>query len=195
MLLYLNSEVCCNPTVYLYHSPHPAIEHRGRAAIAVLLRAAGSHGRAQHNVGQLWAEQGHVHGGVAVLVLHVDVGALVHQQLHQLRVTLRHSQLQRRLVAVVADVDVTSPLQEEEERLLRGSPAGGGPPPTTAHLLDEDFSHVSVVVQSSQMERREPVVLFDIHQLSRSGQDLLCGPADEQTCQCSKLSSTLMVPI
>lgn len=92
------------------------MERRGRTALAVVLGGAGSHGGAQHDVSQLWAEQGHVHGGVSVLVLHVDVGALVHQQLHQLRVALRHGQLQRRLVAVVADVDVTSALQEQTLR-------------------------------------------------------------------------------
>lgn len=51
-----------------------------------------------------------MHGRVTVLVLHVDVGALVHQQLHQLCVALRHRQLKRRLVPVVSDVDVTAPL-------------------------------------------------------------------------------------
>lgn len=53
-----------------------------------------------------------MHGCVAILVLHVDVGALGHQQLHQLGVALRHRQLQRRLVAVVADVDITAALRE-----------------------------------------------------------------------------------
>lgn len=52
-----------------------------------------------------------MHGRVTVLVLHIDVGALCHQQLHQVCVALRDRQLQRRLVPVVADVDVTSSLQ------------------------------------------------------------------------------------
>lgn len=51
-----------------------------------------------------------MHGRVSVLVLHVDVGALGHQQLHQFGVALRHRQLQRRLVPVVADVDVAASL-------------------------------------------------------------------------------------
>lgn len=53
-----------------------------------------------------------MHGSVAILVLHVDVGALCHQQLHQVGVPLRHCQLQRRLVAVVPDVDVAASLRE-----------------------------------------------------------------------------------
>lgn len=53
-----------------------------------------------------------MHGSVAVLVLHVDVGPLCHQQLHQVGVPLRHCQLQRRLVAVVPDVDVAASLRE-----------------------------------------------------------------------------------
>lgn len=55
-----------------------------------------------------------MHGSVAIFVLHVDVGALRHQQLHQFGVALRHRQLQRRLVAVVADVDVTSTLRKSK---------------------------------------------------------------------------------
>lgn len=51
-----------------------------------------------------------MHGRVPVLVLHVDVGALGHQQLHQVSVALRDRQLQRRLVPVVADVDVAASL-------------------------------------------------------------------------------------
>lgn len=54
-----------------------------------------------------------MHGGVAILVLHVDVGALCHQQLHQVGVALRHCQLQRRLVAVVPDVDVAASLRRK----------------------------------------------------------------------------------
>lgn len=53
-----------------------------------------------------------MHGSVSILILHVDVGALCHQQLHQLGVPLRHCQLQRRLVAVVPDVDVAASLRE-----------------------------------------------------------------------------------
>lgn len=53
-----------------------------------------------------------MHGRVPVLVLHVDVGALGHQQLHQVSVALRDRQLQRRLVPVVADVDVAASLWE-----------------------------------------------------------------------------------
>lgn len=56
-----------------------------------------------------------MHGSVAIFVLHVDVGALRHQQLHQFGVALRHRQLQRRLIAVVADVDVTSSLQKSKK--------------------------------------------------------------------------------
>ena len=89
---------------------HPAVERRGRTALTALLCAAGSHSGAEHNVGQLWAEEGNVHGRVAVLVLHVDVRPLGHQKLHQLGVTLCHCQLQWRLVAVVADVDVAASL-------------------------------------------------------------------------------------
>lgn len=96
-------------------SSHPAVQRRGGTALAALLGAAGSHRGVQHHVGQLRAEQGYVHGRVAILVLHVDVGTLSHQQLHQVGVALRHCQLQRRLVAVVADVDVAAPLCEEEE--------------------------------------------------------------------------------
>lgn len=51
-----------------------------------------------------------MHGRVTVLVLHVDVSSLGHQQLHQVDVALRYSQLQRRLVPVVADVDVAASL-------------------------------------------------------------------------------------
>lgn len=51
-----------------------------------------------------------MHGRVTVLVLHVNIGTLCHQQLHQVSVALRHRQLQRRLVTVVADVDVASSL-------------------------------------------------------------------------------------
>lgn len=51
-----------------------------------------------------------MHCRVTVFILHVNVGALGHQQLHQVRVALRHRQLQRRLVAVVADVDVAASL-------------------------------------------------------------------------------------
>lgn len=46
-----------------------------------------------------------------------------------------------------------------------------------AHLFDEDLSHVPMVVQSSQVQRWETVLFLDVHQLSRSGQNLLCGPA------------------
>lgn len=91
-------------------SSHPAVQRRGGTSVAALLAAAGTYGWAEHNVGQLRAEEGHVHGRVTVLVLHVDVGALVHQQLHQLCVALRHRQLKRRLVPVVSDVDVTASL-------------------------------------------------------------------------------------
>lgn len=45
-----------------------------------------------------------------------------------------------------------------------------------AHLLDEDLCDISVVVESGQMQCGEAVVLFDIHQLSCSRQDLFCGP-------------------
>lgn len=90
--------------------PHPAVERGGRAPLAALLRAAGSDRGAEHDVGQLRTQEGHVHGRVTVLVLHVHVGAFVHQQLHQVRVALRHGQLQRCLVPVVADVDVTASL-------------------------------------------------------------------------------------
>lgn len=58
-----------------------------------------------------------MHRRVTVLVLHVDVGALGHQQLHQLGVALRHRQLQRRLVAVVADVAVAATLYEYENKI------------------------------------------------------------------------------
>lgn len=54
-----------------------------------------------------------MHGCVPVLVLHVDIRTLSHQELHQLGVALRHSQLQWRLVSVVADVDVTSTLKKK----------------------------------------------------------------------------------
>lgn len=85
--------------------------HGGRTLTAVF-SAAGFHGGAERNVGQLRSEEGNVHGSVAVLVLHVDVGPLCHQQLHQVGVPLRHCQLQRRLVAVVPDVDVAASLRE-----------------------------------------------------------------------------------
>lgn len=51
-----------------------------------------------------------MHGCVSVLVLHVYVGTLSHQQLYQVGVALRHRQLQWRLVPVVADVDVAASL-------------------------------------------------------------------------------------
>lgn len=89
---------------------YPAVQRCGRATLAAFLGAASSHGRAEHGVGQLWAQEGHVHGRVTILILHVDVSTLCHEQLHQVSVALRHRQLQWRLVAVVADVDVTSSL-------------------------------------------------------------------------------------
>lgn len=97
-----------------------------------------------------------MHGSVSILVLHVDVGVLCHQQLHQLGVPLRHRQLQRRLVAVVPDVDVAASLRvfgcftelmelnllvENDSTLFRPS----------AHLFDEDLSHIPMVVESSQV--------------------------------------------
>lgn len=47
--------------------------------------------------------------------------------------------------------------------------------PLPAHLLDEDLSDVSVVVEGSQMKGREAVFLFNVHQLSSSSQDLFRG--------------------
>ena len=60
-----------------------------------------------------------MHGRVTVLVLHVDVSALGHQQLHQVGVALCHRQLQRCLVAVVADVDVTASLWRNVIRISK----------------------------------------------------------------------------
>lgn len=51
-----------------------------------------------------------MHCGVTIFILHVNVGALGHQQLDQVGVALRHRQLQRRLVAVVADVYIAASL-------------------------------------------------------------------------------------
>lgn len=48
---------------------------------------------------------------------------------------------------------------------------------SSAHLLNEDLGDIAVVVEGSQMQRREAVVLLNVHQLPRSAQDLLCGPA------------------
>lgn len=48
---------------------------------------------------------------------------------------------------------------------------------SSVHLLDEDLGHITVVVEGSQMKRREAVLLLNIHQLPCSGQNLLCGPA------------------
>ena len=48
---------------------------------------------------------------------------------------------------------------------------------SSAHLLDEDLGDVPVVVEGGQMQRREAVLLLNVHQLPSSGQDLLCGPA------------------
>lgn len=50
-----------------------------------------------------------------------------------------------------------------------------------AHLFDEDLGHITVVVEGSQMQRREAVILLNVHQLPRSGQDLLRGPAARTT--------------
>lgn len=59
-----------------------------------------------------------MHGCVTVLVLHVYVGTLGHQQLHQFSVALRHRQLQWRLVPVVSDVDVTASLLKKKIMFL-----------------------------------------------------------------------------
>lgn len=48
---------------------------------------------------------------------------------------------------------------------------------SSAHLLDEDLGDIAVVVEGGQMQRGEAVLLLHVHQLPRSGQDLLCGPA------------------
>lgn len=45
------------------------------------------------------------------------------------------------------------------------------------HLFDKDLGHVAVVVEGGQMQRWEAVLLLNVHQLSRPGQDFLCGPA------------------
>lgn len=45
------------------------------------------------------------------------------------------------------------------------------------HLFDEDLGHVTVVVEGGQVQRREAVLLLNVHQLSRPGEDFLCGPA------------------
>ena len=100
---------------------HPAVEGgsgRGAALPGGLLGAAGPRGggRRRAGAGQLGPAEGHVQGRVPVLVLHVDVGALRHQQLQQPLVALRHRQLQRRLVAVVADVDVAAALWVQKRR-------------------------------------------------------------------------------
>lgn len=49
--------------------------------------------------------------------------------------------------------------------------------PSPAHLLDEDLADIPVVVEGGQMQRGEAVLLLNVHQLPRSAQDLLCGPA------------------
>lgn len=88
------------------------MQRRGGRTLTAVFGVAGFHGGAERDVGQLRAQEGNVHGGVSILVLHVDVGTLRHQQLHQVGVPLRHCQLQRRLVAVVPDVDVAASLGE-----------------------------------------------------------------------------------
>lgn len=96
-----------------------------------------------------------MHGRVAVLVLHVDVGALGHQQLHQVCVALRHRQLQRRLVAVVTDVDVAASLREDQVRSSvahQEMKTARGRKDDETHLLDEDLSDVSVVVEGGQVQ-------------------------------------------
>lgn len=54
-----------------------------------------------------------------------------------------------------------------------------------AHLFDEDLGHIAVVVEGGQMQRREAVILLNVHQLPRPGQDLLRGPAARTTPQAS----------
>lgn len=105
---------------------HPAVERCGGTPLAAFLCAAGSHSGAKHNICQLRAEEGHVHCRVTVLIFHVDVGAFGHQQLHQVGVPLRHCQLQRRLVAVVTDVDVAASLGKSNKTTLNNLPQGCG---------------------------------------------------------------------
>lgn len=89
---------------------HPAVKRCGGTPLAALFNAAGSHSGAEHNIGQLRAQEGHVHGRVTILILHVDISTLSNQQLHQVCVALCYRQLQRRLVAVVTNVDVAASL-------------------------------------------------------------------------------------
>lgn len=51
-----------------------------------------------------------MHGRFTILILHVDISTLNHQQLHQVGVALCYRQLQRCLVAVVTNVDVAASL-------------------------------------------------------------------------------------
>ncbi len=93
---------------------YPAVQHR-----SFTLAAA-------HDGGQLLAAESRVHGCVSILILCVDVCPLRHQQGHESHVTLSHGQLQRRLIAIVADVDVTATLKAKEGRLQIHSRAKAG---------------------------------------------------------------------
>lgn len=88
--------ICCLSVSLL--CSYSAIEVRG-----ISLRAA-------QGGGELLAAEGRVHGRVSLLVLGVHVGSFHHQELHQSHVALSDCQLQRRLTAVIADVDITAAL-------------------------------------------------------------------------------------
>lgn len=66
-----------------------------------------------HDGHELLPFQGDVHGCVPILILSVDIAALADQQLHHRHVSLDDSQVQRRLVAVVLEVDIAATLEDK----------------------------------------------------------------------------------
>lgn len=125
---------------------------------------------------QLVMPQCHVQGRVPLLVLGVDAAASVHQQQHQPDVRLPHGQVQRGLQLVVAHIHVAAALggggtgsARGPWRALTARPWPAGVP--CPHLSDESLRHLPVVVESSQVQGREAVLLLGIHQLPRPSQD------------------------